>query len=249
MLKEYRGDLHIHSCLSPCGEKDMTPKNIIESAKNRGLNLIGISDHNSCENVSAVLKMGEKLGIKVLGGVEITTEEEVHILGFFDNISQVLKIQEIIYQNLDGENDKDLFGEQLIVNEDDKVVGENKKLLISATKLKLNSVINLIQSYGGISIASHIDRQTFSIISQLGFIPEDLKLDAVEVSPNYKPQTTAPKGHPKLQNLPIVSFSDAHKLEDIGKCVTTFFVDDVTINELKGALNYGRFIITYPGYS
>lgn len=245
MLKEYRGDLHIHSCLSPCGEKDMTPKNIIEMAKNKGLNLIGITDHNSCENVSAVLKVGEKLGIKVLGGVEITTEEEVHILGFFDNISQVLKIQEIIYQNLDGENDKDLFGEQLIVDEDDKVVGENKKLLISATKLKLEQVLNLVQEFGGISIASHIDRQTFSIISQLGFIPEDLKLDAVEVSPNYKPQIT----NYKLQNLPIVSFSDAHKLEDIGKCVTTFFVDDVTINKLKGELNYGRFIITYPGYN
>lgn len=245
MLKEWRCDLHIHSCLSPCGEQEMVPTRILEEAKNKGLNLIGISDHNSIENVLTFKKAGERFGIEVIGGIEIASEEEVHILGFFDNIEQLLKIQEIVYQNLSGLNNSDFFGEQIIIDEKDERIGINEKLLIGATKLKIGEIVDIIHNLEGLAIASHIDRESFSIIGQLGFIPDDLKLDAVEVSQNYKPQTT----NYKLQNLPIVSFSDAHNLKDIGKCVTTFFVEDITINELKETLKNGRFIITYPGYS
>lgn len=232
MLKKFVGDLHIHTCLSPCGEREMIPEKIIEVAKSKGLNLIGISDHNSCENVAACLKVGERAGIKVLGGIEITTSEEVHILGCFDEILPLLKIQEIIYENLEGENEKEVFGEQLIVDEDNEIIGENNKLLIGATKIGINEVVNLIQNQGGLAIASHIDRPAFSILGQLGFIPENLKLDAVEVSPNYELRIR----NYELQNLPIVSFSDAHRLEEIGSAKTTFILKEPTVKELKKAL-------------
>lgn len=232
MLKKFTGDLHIHTCLSPCGESEMIPTKIIEYAKNKGLDFIGISDHNSTENVFAVQKRGEEEKIKVFGGVEITSSEEVHILAFFDDSSSLQKMQEIIYENLDGVNNADVFGEQIIVDKNDEIIGINDKLLIGATRLSIQEIVDKIHQFNGLAIASHIDRPVFSIISQIGFIPDNLKLDAVEISPKSK------LADYKLQiaNLPIVSFSDAHRLEEIGKAKTTFLLNELTLKEIRNAI-------------
>lgn len=252
MLKKFIGDLHIHTCLSPCGENEMTPKRITEVAKKKGLDFIGISDHNSTENVLAVKRCGKELGIKVMGGIEITSIEEVHILGFFDDDSSLMKIQEIVYENLsDEENDETLFGKQIIIDENDGIKGVNKRLLISATKLKIDKIVDIIHNLDGLAIASHVDRESFSIIGQLGFIPKELKLDAVEVSPLFRSQPRIKYGvevspvSSTGQNLPIVSFSDAHRLEEIGTAKTTFFLQEITLEEIKKALlNYdGRGVM------
>jgi len=231
MLKEFIGDLHIHTCLSPCGDKDMVPTRIVKEAQNLGLNFIGISDHNSVENIFAVKKVGEKFGVKVLGGIEITSEEEVHILAFFDEDWSLVKIQEIVYENLGNEeNDETLFGEQLIIDENDRIIGKNRRFLIGATELKVEEIVDVIHNLDGLAIAAHVDRESFGIIGQLGFIPKELKLDAVEVSKKIQNSKF------KIQNLPVVSFSDAHRIEDIGKSFTTFFLEEVTVNEIKKAL-------------
>jgi predicted metal-dependent phosphoesterase TrpH len=117
MLKKIKADLHIHTCLSPCGDMDMTPAMIVEKARSKGLNVIGICDHNSSENVAAVKKAGEKYSLKVLGGMEITSKEEVHILALFDEDKKLSELQEIVYENLKGVNDEEFFGYQLIVDE------------------------------------------------------------------------------------------------------------------------------------
>ncbi|PIU66097.1 MAG: hypothetical protein COS84_06140 [Armatimonadetes bacterium CG07_land_8_20_14_0_80_40_9] len=243
MLKEFIGDLHIHTCLSPCGDKDMVPTRIVKEAQNLGLNFIGISDHNSVENIFAVKKVGEKFGVKVLGGIEITSEEEVHILAFFDEDWSLVKIQEIVYENLGNEeNDETLFGEQLIIDENDRIIGKNRRFLIGATELKVEEIVDVIHNLDGLAIAAHVDRESFGIIGQLGFIPKELKLDAVEVSPLFRSQPRIKYGvevspvSSTGQNLPIVSFSDAHRIEDIGKSFTTFFLEEVTVNEIKKAL-------------
>jgi hypothetical protein len=181
MLKEYKMDLHIHTCLSPCAQPEMLPAAIVQQAKSRGLDCIGICDHNSAENVLAVRKAGAKQGVQVLRGMEICSSEEVHILGFFDDDESLLKMQEIVYENLPGQNDVEYFGEQLIVDEEDKVIGSTGKLLIGSTGLGVNDIVGLIGDLGGIAIASHVDRDSFSIIGQLGFIPGELTLDGVEV--------------------------------------------------------------------
>lgn len=233
MLRQFVGDLHIHTCLSPCGDKDMVPTRIIKEAINKGLNIIGITDHNSTENVLAVKNKGAKYGIEVFGGIEITSKEEVHILAFFDNESQLVKIQEIIYENLsDEENDEELFGEQLIIDDNDGIIGKNKRLLIGATELKIEKIVDVIHNLDGLAIASHIDREAFSIIGQLGFIPDGLKLDAVEVSPKFKLSTF----NFQLSTLPVASFSDAHRLTDIGSAKTIFILQEPTVKELKKAL-------------
>jgi hypothetical protein len=231
MLEEFKMDLHIHSCLSPCSDNTMVPSEIISKAIENKLDAIGITDHNSIENVEAVKKAGEKKAFPVFGGIEITTCEEIHILAFLDDKS-LKDIQNIIYDNLTGTNDVEYFGEQIIMDDCDNIIGYNNKMLVGAIDLSINEIINFIHSLNGIAIASHIDKQAYSIISQLGFIPEGLQIDALELSPNHYL-------HPIDYNkygFPLVEFSDAHFLSDIGKVYTRFIVEDVTISELKKAI-------------
>jgi len=201
-MKKIRADLHLHTCLSPCGDNQMQPTAIIEQAKKAGLDMIGISDHNSAENVSAVMKAGKRQGLAVIPGIEITSQEEVHILGFFNTEQALMHIQDIIYQNLGNQNDEEAFGPQLVVDEFDNVVGKNSRLLIGATNLTIEKIIEMIHQWAGLAIASHIDRQRFSLIGQLGFIPKGLKLDAVEVS------TRLAAG--QKYDYPVITSSDAH---------------------------------------
>ncbi|MGQ9533628.1 MAG: PHP domain-containing protein [bacterium] len=246
MLKWYCADLHIHTCLSPCGDLTLSPKRIIEKAKNKKLNMIGICDHNSAENVqyainaTDLLKNPNQKSLKVLPGMEICTKEEVHILGLFDGLKDVIRLQEFVYENLPAENNTpEIFGEQIIANEFDGVEGYNDRLLIGASNLTTKEIVDKIHKLNGIAIASHIDRESYSLIGQLGFIPEDLGIEAVEISPNIT-LNDALKKFPEIERFPIVRSSDAHFLEDIGKAITNFLIEEPTIEEIKMALKNER---------
>ena len=182
MLRKFKADLHIHTCLSPCTELNMSPKGILTAAKKKGIDILGICDHNSSENSLAIMKAAKKMHIHILPGMEVTSEEEVHVLALFDNIGNALKLQEHVYQNLPGKNDEKTFGMQVIVNEKEEVLGFSDKLLIGATTIPLDNVLRLIHTFEGLAIAAHINREAFSIISQLGFVPDNLELDALEIS-------------------------------------------------------------------
>jgi len=208
-MRKVRADLHLHTCLSPCADDMMQPAAIIEQAKKVGLDMIGICDHNSGENVSALMKAGKRQGLAVIPGVEVTSREEVHILGLFNTEQDLMCLQDIIYENLPGQNDEEAFGPQLVIDEYDNVVGQNARLLIGATTLTLEQIIDAIHQFDGLAVASHVDRQRFSLIGQLGFIPKGLKLDAVEVS--------NPSSVRQEYDYPVVTSSDAHFPEDIGK--------------------------------
>ncbi len=234
MLEEFKGDLHVHTCLSPCGDFSMLPALIIMKAKERDLDIIGICDHNSTENVMAVKKVGTMEGVTVIGGIEITSQEEVHILALFDDDADLQRIQNIVYEHLPGVNDEDAFGEQLIVDEKDEILGFNEKLLIGATTLFLEQVVDIIHQLGGIAIAAHVDRDAFSVIGQLGFIPEGLDVDGLEISPRNSVEDIRAK-FPQVNDYPLVSFSDAHYLEDIGKRATSFLIEKPSIEELNKA--------------
>ena len=240
MLREFKADLHIHTSLSPCADEEMLPQGIIKQAKMNDIDIVGICDHNSAENVPAVKKIGQREDIAVIGGIEATSQEEVHILGFFDNIKELFEFQEIIYKKLPGENDENAFGRQLLIDENDEVVGTNKRLLIGATTLSLREIVYVINSLGGLTIASHIDRESYSIIAQLGFIPEGLLLDALELSPNYKGKMVRIAGKqvdPEIYGFSLVTFSDAHFLKDISKSYTIFLMEKASIEEIKKALS------------
>jgi len=226
----YNADLHIHTCLSPCADLDMSPKDIVSAAKAKGVDIAGICDHNSCENVPAAKKCAEREGLSVIGGMEITSSEEVHILALFDNDEDLLAMQKIVYDNLPGRNNEKLFGEQVVVNEDDEVLDFNQRLLIGATELSVDDIAKTIHTLNGLAIASHIDRESFGIIGQLGFIPHALQLDAVEVSAT---------GHVEdFDDLafPVIRSSDAHEIDQIGNSSTRFFMADANLAEMKKSL-------------
>ncbi|MFB0566330.1 MAG: PHP domain-containing protein [Candidatus Aminicenantaceae bacterium] len=233
MLRHFKADLHIHTCLSPCTELDMSPREIVTKAMKKNMDIIGICDHNSSENSLAVIMSAKNKDINVLPGMEVTSQEEVHVLALFDDIENALRLQDHIYNNLPGENDEEAFGMQVIVNENGEVSGFNNKLLIGATTIPLDEVIRIIHLFKGIAIASHIDRESFSIIGQLGFIPDQIELDALEISSN----TTFEEAKNLLKNnYPVTCSSDAHCPDDIGKGSTSFLLEEGTVAEIKKAL-------------
>lgn len=240
MLRGYRADLHIHSCLSPCAELDMTPRGIIKTAVERGIDIIALTDHNSMENVDITRKIGMDK-VFVFAGMEVTSSEEIHILALFDDIERAMELQSLVYDNLpSGENDERLYGHQVVVNEYDEVLSLNKRLLIGATKIGIGDLVERIRSLGGISFASHVDKESFSVISQLGFIPDDLNFDGLEFSPHITGEK-ATEMFPQLNKFPWVSFSDAHYLKEIGRRVTVFDINEISVDNIKKALREGNF--------
>jgi hypothetical protein len=232
-MRAFRADLHIHTCLSPCAELEMSPRGIIRTASEKEIDILGVCDHNSAENVPAMRDAAKPFRISVLAGMEVTSQEEVHVLGLFDSLDSALGLQEIVYAHLPGENDEDVFGLQPVVNEQGEILRFNEKLLIGATTLALEEVVSLIRSHGGLAIASHIDREGFSIIGQLGFIPEGLPLDALETSPAMPVETARQKFGSRL---PLTPASDAHRLEEIGRASTSFWLVEGTVAEIRKAL-------------
>jgi predicted metal-dependent phosphoesterase TrpH len=229
MMKEWKADLHIHTCLSPCAEPEMVPTAIVRRAKTLGLDMIAICDHNSGQNVAAVSAAGQRETICVIPGMEITSSEEVHILGLFKSEQELMKLQNVVYENLPGENDEAAFGSQTIVDQWDRPAQTSTKLLIGATTLTLEQVVETIHGYNGIAVAAHVDRPSFSLISQLGFIPEKLNIDALEVSPRATSR--------KWDGLPVITSSDAHCLKDIGRSFNTFFAEGPTFEEIGKTLH------------
>ena len=230
-IKEFKADMHIHTCLSPCADLEMSPRNIVKEAKKKGLDIIGICDHNSAENFPAVEKSAYREGIKVIGGIEITTREEVHILALFGNESDLFIMQEAVYANLQGSNNEERYGLQVVVNENDEVLSFNKRLLIGATEMSVEEVVKLIHKNNGIAIAAHVDRESFSIIANLGFIPERLELDALEI--------VEPSGRNKVstdKDFVFITSSDAHFIKDVGQRYSCFMMKESTFEEIRKCL-------------
>jgi predicted metal-dependent phosphoesterase TrpH len=235
LLKKFKTDMHIHSCLSPCGDWEMSPKRIVQQSLEVGLDLIAICDHNTAENAGVAMCEGEKRGVHVLPGMEVCSKEEVHTLALFEKLTQALEMQEYVYANLPGENNPDVFGCQVVANENDEVLGENPRLLIGATRLGLHGIVEKTHELGGLCLCSHVDRPAYGIINQLGFIPADLALDGVEVSRHVK-LADAPKTVAGIEKFGCITTSDAHFLDDIGKVWTVFQMAEPTIEEIRKSL-------------
>jgi PHP family Zn ribbon phosphoesterase len=235
-LRRLRADLHIHTCLSPCGELAMSPRAVVARARELGLDLIAVTDHNTTENAGAAIEAAAGTGLAVLPGVELTTSEEVHLLGLFETGADLGPFQAEVYRNLPDLPSKMKFvDDQVLVDAEDGVSGFCPRCLFGATRFSVQEAVGLIRGHGGLVMASHIDRDSFSLVSQLGFIPPGLDLDAVEVSPRMTAAEARTAFGP-LGPLPIVRFSDAHKPEEIGAATTEFLVERPTLAELRLAL-------------
>lgn len=244
MGRVYRCNLHIHTCLSPCGSLDMHPAAIVSACRDAGLDMIAVTDHNASENVRYVQEAARKTGLVVIPGMELCTREEVHILALFERLDQLEALQDIVYEHLSGVNDERVFGVQAVVNEHGEVEGFNEHLLIAATELSLEDAVRHIHGLDGLAVPSHIDRTAFGVIGQLGFVPNDVPFDALEVSCRMGVKQ-ARREYPELAGYTMITSSDAHELVDIGRACTRFFIDSPTFPEIRLAFkkSLGRYCL------
>jgi len=235
-MKLFTADLHIHTVLSPCGDLEMSPSNIVSEASRKGLDIIGISDHNTTLHNGLVKRLAEEKGIYVLQGAEITSREEVHCLVFFENTDTLELFQEFIDRNLpDILNKPSLFGFQVQVDENENIVYEEKRLLHSALSRSIKEIETFVHGLGGLFIPAHIDRKKNSLYSQLGLMPENLNADALEISRATKPEKFI-EMHPEVAGYTVLRSSDAHFTEDIAACTTLFRIKEASFGEIRQAL-------------
>ncbi|MDR1764732.1 MAG: PHP domain-containing protein [Lachnospiraceae bacterium] len=214
-MPELTYDLHIHSCLSPCGDGDMTPYNIAAMSALKGLDVIALTDHNSAKNCPALLEAAQGLGVMALPGLEVCTAEEVHAVCLFAQLDAAMAFDAFIYDRLIKiPNKPEVFGAQLICRADDTVVGEEPHLLINAAEVPFDELWDLALSYGGVMFPAHIERTSNSLLSNLGFIPPASKFRTAELKDIHALHTLM-AAHPYLQGCHIISNSDAHYLEHI----------------------------------
>lgn len=204
-------DLHMHSCLSPCGDELMTPNNLSKMSMLKGLDLIALTDHNTARQLPAVARVCGELGLGLLPGMEITTREEVHLLAYFRTIEEALDFSDFLYPHLPPiPNRPDYFGHQWIMDEEDEIIGEEEKLLISAMDLSIDSLAKEIIGRGGLAVPAHINRSGNGILSALGFIPPFTKFSGLEVA-----RALPCPPDPSIGKYKQLHSSDAHRLEDI----------------------------------
>lgn len=210
-------DLHIHSCLSPCGDNENTPYNIAGMAVVKGLQVIALTDHNSSKNCGVFLRACEEYGVIGIPGMELTTSEEVHALCLFPDLEKAMKFDSYVHERiLPIENKAEIFGNQFIIGDDDEPVGEEKTLLISATDISLDELYELVREYGGLMIPAHIDKTSDSIFSNLGFMPEEVPYKTVEMVHPEKLEEYLFL-NPVLEGMKLIKDSDAHYLENISE--------------------------------
>ena len=220
-------DLHIHTALSPCGDDDMTPCNIVGLAALCGLDVIAVTDHNSALNCAAVEKAGREAGIIVLSGMELETAEGVHVVLLFPSAAAAEECgKEVGSRRLLVPNKPDIYGSQLIMSHDDRVVGEEKNLLVTATDIGVYETVELARKYGGVAFPAHIDRPSHGILQMLGDIDEDMGFTAVEISSFAGDEFVNKwinRGYTVMRN------SDAHYLENINQRSVNFLeLDSLT---------------------
>lgn len=225
-MNRYYYDFHIHSCLSPCAENDMTPNNIAGMAALAGLNLVALTDHNSCRNCPAFFAAAKKQGIIPIAGMELTTAEDIHVVCLFEHLEDALAFgEEVEQKRIRIKNRVDIFGEQLILDGEDKLVGTEEFLLSNATEITVEQAPTLVKKHGGICFPAHVDREANGIIATLGTFPETPAFswaefhDAARIEP-YR-QT-----YPRLVGVRAVVGSDAHYLWDIRDAEQYFELDD-----------------------
>lgn len=243
MLK-VRADLHIHTVLSPCADLEMSPKNIVAKAREANLDIIGITDHNSTRNAKLVKKLAEKEGIFVLCGAEVTTKEEVHCLAFFEHAYQLDEFQKFLEENITKiPNPDGHFGYQPVLDEKENITEMIPYYLTSAIKKGISALQEKVYELDGIFIPAHVNRPLNGLFSHLGFIPKNLKFDAMGIG--GKTSENHVRKHYVIEDkISLLYNSDAHVLDQIGSAFSVFNIKDVNFKEVKMALNQqnNRFV-------
>ena len=216
-MSRYFCDLHIHSCLSPCADDDMTPANIAGMAMLNGLGIVALTDHNTAKNCPAFFTHAKKYGLIPVAGMELTTSEDIHVICLFRNLSDALDFESFVDERRpDFENRPEIFGHQYLMDENDEVVGEEKILLINAADVSLEQAYDEVTKRGGVCYPAHIDRTSNGIVSVLGSFPQEPPFSAYELN-NDASFNEYTERFPQILKLSKMVSSDAHRLCDISE--------------------------------
>jgi PHP family Zn ribbon phosphoesterase len=248
MLKPFQADLHVHTVLSGCAEVEMLPPLIIRQAVRLGLNLIAITDHNTCNNAEALVEASAGTGVHVLPGMELQSREEVHLLCLFDTIEQSRRWQEEVFKKLPPfVNREETFGAQFVVDASGEWVRTEERLLSVSADISLEEAVSGVQSLGGMVIPAHVDRPSYSLLSNLGMIPDSLQVGAFEVTSRFVPAVGL-KVWPQLENRCLVVNGDAHRLDEMqGRTSLTMEAPEIGEIELACRGERGRQVrVAWP---
>ncbi len=236
-MKTYVAELHSHTVLSPCAEVEMIPPLIVQTAIEKGINLLVVTDHNASANVIAVQKAAQDTGLIVLPGMELQTREEVHLLCLVDTLDQLEAWQSVVNEHLPPlENNIEYFGEQFVVDEAGEFIRRETQLLLTSADLSLDEAIEAVNSIEGLAIPAHVDRKANGLLEILGFVPADTPIEALEISRHISIDMALLR-YPQLRGYPLVRDGDAHRLDEfLG--VNEFLIESPTIAELKMALRH-----------
>lgn len=230
-------DFHIHSCLSPCGDNDMTPYNFVNMAKLLGYDIIALTDHNSCLNCPAALKAGEEAGIAVVPGMELCTSEEIHAVCLFPDLEKALEFSDYVKSTMPPvKNDASIFGEQLIMDSTDRIIGNEEILLTAASGISIDDAVKEVSRFGGAVFPAHLDRASYSVLSVLGFMYPEMGFAAAEFTHKaYIPQYE--EKHPLLKEMKKLRNSDAHYLENMVEPSVEIDLPECSAEAVVGYLN------------
>lgn len=235
-MRTFRTDLHIHTVLSPCGDLEMSPARIVSVAVERGLHILGITDHNSTQQCRLIWELGRKAGLTVIPGCEATSREEVHCLCLFPDFEALAEFQKFLDQHLTViPNNPGILGYQVVVDADDQIIEEFDNYLGATLDVSIEEIEQKVHTLSGIFIPAHIDRPRNSLFSNLGFLPPELNVDALQISKLADEQTVRSR-YGISPEMTIVKFSDAHYPDDLGKTWTNFELEEPTFEEIRKAL-------------
>lgn len=236
-MPEFKTDLHNHTVLSPCGDLEMSPSNLIKTAKRKGIEILGITDHNTTKHCRICEKLGKKEGLFILKGAEITTIEEIHCLAFFENNKEIDELEKLIQDKISRvKNVPEKSGYQVVVDESDIIIEEIDYSLISAINMSIDELEKWVHERNGIFIPAHIDRTYYSLISQLGFIPPDIKAEGFELSKNSSVNEITSK-FPYMEEKTFIRNSDAHFIDSVATNSSIYNIKEKKFEEVRKALN------------
>ncbi len=235
MTKDFRADLHVHTVLSPCAEIEMLPPLVVQAALDKGIQVIAVTDHNATANIAAVQHAAKDTDLVVLPGMELQTREEVHVLCLFDTLDQVFELQKAVDRLLPPfSNDPEHFGVQLIVDAEGELVALEDRLLLTSVNISFSEAFNLVNELEGMFIPAHINRKIYGLIEVLGFVPDDVNVEVLEISRHLKPAEALQK-LPQIHGYPLIQNGDVHRLDEfLG--VNHFHIAAPSIKEIRLAI-------------
>ena len=230
-------DFHLHSCLSPCGDADMSPANLVRMASVLELNAIALCDHNTVGNCSSAMQVGNEVGVTVIPGMELCTSEEIHLVCLFDTLRGAEKFDALVKSTLPPiKNKPQLYGEQVYMDCADNILGQEEILLVTASGISIEEAPGLCRACGGICYPAHVERSSYSVFTSLGVFPTHLGFCCAEVSLKYKDAAGFAAQHPSMRDLRILRSSDAHYLENMSEALDTLEVGENTVKAILDAL-------------